>query len=180
VCVYIHTISYAKWNGINSDGISTGMSINLGGDTQKRIVYVLREGGRLAATQSGGQREKRGDAHHATKKDNLTASTGLKPGKDVGGGRGGDWRESESNATECISAWSAHARQSVAAHTRPSSAASLRAATAAAAGGGRGGGGEGPSGGVFGSRVLASGSKDNLNLRAHRASSKATRLFLTK
>ena len=75
---------------------------------------------------------------------------------------------------------SAHARQSVAAHTRPSSAASLRAATAAAAGGGRGGGGEGPSGGVFGSRVLASGSKDNLNLRAHRASSKATRLFLTK
>jgi len=59
---------------------------------------------------------------------------------------------------------SAHARQSVAEHTCPSSAASLRAATAAAAGGGGGGGGEGPSVEVFGSRGLADGSKDNLNL----------------
>ena len=143
---------------------STGMSIDLGGETQKRMLYVPTEGGGLAVTQSRGQRQKKANAHHATKKDNLTASTGLKPGRDVGEGRGGGGESLNRMLRSAFRPASAHARQSVAEHTRPSSAASLRAATAAAAGGGGGGGGEGPSGGVFGSRGLADGSKDNLNL----------------
>jgi len=65
VCVYIHTISHAKLNGIKSNEIlistfaagSTGMSINLGGETQERCAK--RGGWAGGDAKWGTEREKR-------------------------------------------------------------------------------------------------------------------------